>query len=891
MTLQDNDQFMVSRGNTPYSVESQTLVANLQDSDLMLVCRSGVPYKATGAEIKDSLGSGSIDPGLNDITLDPAAPGSGTEADPYILQTQTVAPYGSTAQSVETITIIGQPPEASVVWKDNSVDAGNRFAQVTGELTDASGVWTGKLEYADIPGSTEDTSYLGKLNVGLVYFQWSITQEEVPPSPPALTNVSLVESDPEGDRFTSQSFVASSQVTEGNPLSEKTFNAHVDGTFSETVQFTEPLESSEAVTYSNYLTADAWLVNAGPELAFEPGSFVSNANSGRAVAADGIDMIFDCSTFPVSGEIVWASTYATVTFNVQREGQWLTPEIKTGVQNSSANYAYTFNSQELFGNDDLITGIKIVGRDAGGLNKYAICRGIKINGVILLDGSTGLIFPAATDMTTLAVGDGLSQGATTGTVGLITGTTATLSSSSGTWTNGVPDVIGPQKTIVIENARLYCAFDTDGNITDLQDNPQDPPYTTTDANPGLTFAFPATFPSGQTPDEELPDGTTFTVEVSAENIAGTSGPLSATVQPEPGTPDVPLAGLTTLYTGNGTGQTITTGIDLVNNDGLVWIKCRDASNLYHLLFDTLRAPGNYLFSNEPAKSAYFQQTLTAFNNNGFSYGNDTSGNDLDGDFVAWSFGKFAGYFDVVKYTGTGGQQAVSHGLATDVGMLIVKSLDEARIWQVYHKSLGSNSSLQLDSDSPAVSPITSWGGTDPTDTEFFVGPAGSNNINTNELNKDYIAYLFAEDTPGVLKCGVNTVAGEQVECGFRPQWVLFKDSSQDNDWYIGDNKRGQASALFPNSAAIEGFSNLVFNDTGFTQGMFNNIIYVAIAEPPITRTQTPEEFAETQLKTLTYSNRKQVRQGEEALDDREAVIKQASEMGLDVSQIKKLIGK
>ncbi len=75
MTLQDNDQFLVDRDNTPYSVDSQTLVAKLQDSDLMVVCRSGVPYKATGAEIKDSLGSPAINPGLNDITLDPSTPG------------------------------------------------------------------------------------------------------------------------------------------------------------------------------------------------------------------------------------------------------------------------------------------------------------------------------------------------------------------------------------------------------------------------------------------------------------------------------------------------------------------------------------------------------------------------------------------------------------------------------------------------------------------------------------------------------------------------------------------------------------------------------------------------------------------------------------------------
>ena len=59
---------------------------------------------------------------------------------------------------------------------------------------------------------------------------------------------------------------------------------------------------------------------------------------------------------------------------------------------------------------------------------------------------------------------------------------------------------------------------------------------TTDLNPDLTLTFPATFPSGLTPDEELGEGTTLTVEVTAGNDVGTSGPLSATVQPMVVTP-------------------------------------------------------------------------------------------------------------------------------------------------------------------------------------------------------------------------------------------------------------------------------------------------------------------------------------------------------------------
>ena len=75
MTLQNNDQFVVSRSNIPYSVDSENLVAQLEDSDLMVVCRSGIPYRATGEEIKASLSPTDSPPSLTSVTLAEDTPG------------------------------------------------------------------------------------------------------------------------------------------------------------------------------------------------------------------------------------------------------------------------------------------------------------------------------------------------------------------------------------------------------------------------------------------------------------------------------------------------------------------------------------------------------------------------------------------------------------------------------------------------------------------------------------------------------------------------------------------------------------------------------------------------------------------------------------------------
>ena len=138
-----------------------------------------------------------------------------------------------------------------------------------------------------------------------------------------------------------------------------------------------------------------------------------------------------------------------------------------------------------------------------------------------------------------------------GTVSDIDGSTMTIASSEGTWTpNEDKYVVGPEK--ITANARQYLKFDSSGNVTDMQSRPQDPPYTTTTTNPSLTLTFPSTFPSGETPDDELPEGTTLSVGIASENVVNRSpvtGYEEAIVQPvSPVTVSDLFA--TTLYTGS-----------------------------------------------------------------------------------------------------------------------------------------------------------------------------------------------------------------------------------------------------------------------------------------------------------------------------------------------------
>jgi hypothetical protein len=133
---------------------------------------------------------------------------------------------------------------------------------------------------------------------------------------------------------------------------------------------------------------------------------------------------------------------------------------------------------------------------------------------------------------------------------------------------------------------------------------------------------------------------------------------------------------TYLYTGNGTTQTITNGIDLSTNGGLVWLKYRSGSagSIYHHLYDSARgksgnASYNYIYSNESGPQGTGAYGPTSFNTNGFTL-NDYL-NESSIPYVSWTWRKQPKFFDVVTWTGTGSNRTISHSLGSVPACMIV----------------------------------------------------------------------------------------------------------------------------------------------------------------------------------------------------------------------------
>ena len=309
---------------------------------------------------------------------------------------------------------------------------------------------------------------------------------------------------------------------------------------------------------------------------------------------------------------------------------------------------------------------------------------------------------------------------------------------------------------------------------------------------------------------------------------------------------------TYLYDGNDSTQTITNGIDLSGEGGLVWIKSRSSED-NHALQDTERGADYWLLSN----STLVQQNNEinfAFNSDGFSQ-NNTFGitNNSDYSYASWTFRKAPKFFDVVTYTGTGSAQSISHDLGTTVGTLIVKRTDDADSWRVYHREMDAtapqNYYMNLDGTDASAAASTVWNNTAPTDTTFTVGTSGS----VNASGGTYVAYLFAHnDGEGgdIIKCGSFTTpasaADTFVDLGFEPQWLLVKNTGITGSWRIIDVMRGMptgsgTTALYAEQSYSEstiGSSVNLFNanPTGFTLtstghpyfGNSQDVIYIAI---------------------------------------------------------------
>jgi len=284
---------------------------------------------------------------------------------------------------------------------------------------------------------------------------------------------------------------------------------------------------------------------------------------------------------------------------------------------------------------------------------------------------------------------------------------------------------------------------------------------------------------------------------------------------------------TIFYTGNGGTQAIT-GVGFAPN--WVWGKSRSVTE-GHSIHDTIRGVRKNILAND-AQEEEDIASITAFGSDGFTLGNNAHLNANNSSMVAWNWKAETAFsndasstsigsldsvgtvnetagFAIVKYTGNGSSGAtIKHGLSTVPTAMFVRQYNAAAGLQVYNVGTGNTKFAgYLNADDAAGTSAGPWNDTTPTSSVFTVGNGG----NTNTNNGLHIAYIFS-DRQGYSKFGSYTgnglVDGTFVYTGFRPAFVLYKNATQADDWFLSDNKRlgynPDNHYLRPSITAVEG---------------------------------------------------------------------------------------
>ena len=197
---------------------------------------------------------------------------------------------------------------------------------------------------------------------------------------------------------------------------------------------------------------------------------------------------------------------------------------------------------------------------------------------------------------------------------------------------------------------------------------------------------------------------------------------------------------TYLYSGNDTPRSITNSIDNSTEGGMVWFKPRGADT--SSLFDTERGATKWLASSTNAVQATDTDSLTAFNDTGFSLGSGYTVAPVNGGgttMSSWNFRKAPGFFDVVTYTGNSSNRTIAHSLGSVPGLILIKNIDAGAGWMVYHRSTGGGKYLHLNTNEAVKTHSSVWNDTAPTSSVFSLGTDGWVNNNGD----DFVAYLFA----------------------------------------------------------------------------------------------------------------------------------------------------
>ena len=292
---------------------------------------------------------------------------------------------------------------------------------------------------------------------------------------------------------------------------------------------------------------------------------------------------------------------------------------------------------------------------------------------------------------------------------------------------------------------------------------------------------------------------------------------------------------TKLYTGNG-GTNAITGVGFAPD--LTWIKVRNATH-NHYWYDKVRGVQEKISSNNTGAQVDMGTAgLNTFGTDGFTVGNDTDQNNNGDTYASWNWK--AGTTGSGSTSGSGTYKAYSYSVNTTAGFSIVKYVGNGTAGHTIPHHLGATPDTIIVK---RLSATNNWS-VSINSTVFSLGDYEGTNYN----DSDYIAYCFTEKT-GYSKFGKYTGNGSSsspmfIYTGFKPKFVIVKNTSQTDEWFIHDDKRDgfndDNEYLFASVTNVEGtnVNRLSMYSNGFSvpttdkshNANGNNYVYIAFGQ-------------------------------------------------------------
>jgi hypothetical protein len=317
-----------------------------------------------------------------------------------------------------------------------------------------------------------------------------------------------------------------------------------------------------------------------------------------------------------------------------------------------------------------------------------------------------------------------------------------------------------------------------------------------------------------------------------------------------------------LRSGFGTAGGTVSGLNF--SPDFIWTKLRSGVS-DHWQIDTVRGIDKTLRSNSTSADVDYPTWFTSTTATGYTLGSSDWNTGTSVVEWVWDAGtstvtntagsitsqvraNASAGFSVITYSGSSSISTVGHGLGVAPGMFVVKrKSDSGYGWIVYHRSLGASNMLALQNTSGASLDFDPWNQTAPTSSVFTVNTTGSGTVNASGAS--YVCYAWAP-VSGYSSFGSYTGNGSSdgpfVFTGFRPKWVMLKQSSgSGTGWQIHDTSRNTYNVmnnrLQPNNSDAEStYTTSDFLSNGFklrdSDASWNSsgatYIYACFAESP-----------------------------------------------------------